>query len=86
MRGRSSSGVTMPPMLRKVSSNAIARDPETRPLEEGGAGGGGVRLHPPHLEEALNEVSDAFTASRPSTTSGQSARSSWGARPSTGGA
>ena len=49
---------------------------------------GGVRLHPPHLEEALSALGDAFTSAtpRPSTTAGnQSARSSWTLRPTTSG-
>ena len=86
MRGRSGTG--MPPALRNMSSSAVAREPEVKALDSGFDAGGGVRLHPPHLEEALGEAADAFTSAtpRPSTTNGggDSARSSC-ARPGTSG-
>ena len=63
MRGRSGTG--MPPALRKMSSSAVAREPEVKALDSGFEAGGGVRLHPPHLEEALGEAKDAFTSATP---------------------
>jgi len=40
-------------MLRKMTSKGLAREPETSEMAGGFGGGGGVRLHPPHLDEAL---------------------------------
>ena len=49
-----SAAATPPPMLRKMSSG-VAREPYFTELSDGVHGGGGVRLHPPHLEEADKE-------------------------------
>ena len=43
-----------PPLLvRKLTSAALARIPETHELDSGFDGGGGVRLHPPRLDDPL---------------------------------
>lgn len=47
-------------LLRKMTSAALAREPEVASLQPGFEGGGGVRLHPPHLEDTLNYFEDKF--------------------------
>ena len=49
--------------LRKMSSKAIAREPTTAELSEGYDGGGGVRLHPPHLDDSLGNLDECFVPS-----------------------
>ena len=49
--------------LARNASVGIVSDPEESELLTGPAGGGGVRLRPPHLEEALVAFSGSFTVS-----------------------
>ena len=52
-------------LLRRNTSLALAREPKVAPLLEGIDGGGGVRLYPSNLEEALQELSSCFVPARP---------------------
>ena len=48
------------PMLRKMTSKAVVRDPIFTHLDEGFDGGGGVRLHPPDLDNSLGDLNSCF--------------------------
>ena len=50
----SASGSAKPVALQRVSKSGVTRPPVDTPLSEGFDGGGGVRLHPPHLDEPLD--------------------------------
>jgi len=64
-------------MLRKMTSKGLAREPETNEMMSGFEGGGGVRLHPPHLDEALaTDLASCFVPATQHSTTG-SAHSTW---------
>ena len=54
----SSSGAPKPTpaALKRMSTSGITRPPTMSDMVEGFDGGGGVRLHPPHLDEALQQL------------------------------
>jgi len=60
-RPSSSSGGAI---LRQRTSRAITRDPMESELKAGWFGGGGVRLHPPHLDDSLLFLAIAFIIHR----------------------
>merc|ERR550537_1147682 len=50
-------------VLRKLTSHAVTRSPTEEPLQGGWAGGGGVRLYPPHLDDSLAHLANYFQRS-----------------------
>ena len=46
--------------LASLVKAAVAKAPDTRELDDGFDGGGGVRLHPPHLEDSLAFLASCF--------------------------
>lgn len=49
-----------PPLLRKMTTRGMAKEPKTSGLADGPDGGGGVRVFPPNLSETLGSYAACF--------------------------
>ena len=61
--GKPQEALQVKTVLRKLTSHAVTRSPKEEPLQHGWAGGGGVRLYPPHLDDSLAHLANYFQCS-----------------------